>query len=137
MEKSFLVNGKEYHVLKLLGYGKSGYSYLAEYEENLVVLKKIHHEPCSYYTFGDKLDAEKYNYGRILNTNIRMPKMYEIDFENEIIIKEYIDGPTIYDLVLNDEMQDVYLEQVREMADLAKKHNLNIDYFPTNYCLRK
>ena len=48
---------KEFNALKLLGKGKGGYSYLVEDgNNNLFVLKKIHHEPCSYYSFPeDKL----------------------------------------------------------------------------------
>ena len=45
------VNGKEYRILKLLGKGKGGYSYLAESNQGKVVLKQIHHEPCDYYQF--------------------------------------------------------------------------------------
>ena len=52
MEDAMRVNEKEYRILKLLGHGKGGYSYLAEREGMLCVLKQIHHEPCAYYAFG-------------------------------------------------------------------------------------
>lgn len=57
MEK-MSVNGKDYEILKLLGHGKGGYSYLATDGSRNYVLKQIHHEPCSYYTFGNKIEAE-------------------------------------------------------------------------------
>ena len=41
-----MVNGIEYKIVKLLGHGKGGYSYLAERDGNFYVLKQIHHEPC-------------------------------------------------------------------------------------------
>lgn len=50
------VNGKNCSVIKLLGKGKGGYSYLASDGTNQYVLKQIHHEPCSYYQFGDKFN---------------------------------------------------------------------------------
>lgn len=56
MEK-MSVNGKDYEILKLLGHGKGGYSYLATDGSCNYVLKQIHHEPCSYYTFGNKIEA--------------------------------------------------------------------------------
>ena len=56
------VNGKEYRILKLLGKGKGGYSYLAESDQGKVVLKQIHHEPCDYYQFGNKIEAELNDY---------------------------------------------------------------------------
>lgn len=52
-----LVSGKSYEIIKLLGKGKGGYSYLAKGNLGLVVLKQIHHDPCSYYNFGNKIEA--------------------------------------------------------------------------------
>ena len=46
------VNGVEYRVIRLLGKGKGGYSYLVERDNCKYVLKQIHHEPCDYYQFG-------------------------------------------------------------------------------------
>ena len=37
------VNGVEYEIIRLLGRGKGGYSYLSEKEGKYVVLKQIHH----------------------------------------------------------------------------------------------
>ena len=76
MEK-LSVNGIEYQIIKLLGKGKGGYSYLAKREKKQVVLKQIHHEPCDYYTFGNKIEAERNDYQRLLNANIRIPKMLD------------------------------------------------------------
>lgn len=129
-----IVLGKTYKIIKLLGHGKGGYSYLVT--DNLgkeYVFKQIHHEPCSYYNFGNKIEAEKNDYDRLVNANVRIPKMISIDIENERIIKEYIDGDTIFDLVKNDKDVSIYLEQVRQMAEDAKNNGLNIDYFPTNF----
>lgn len=59
------VNGKNYSVIKLLGKGKGCYSYLASDGTNQYVLKQIHHEPCSYYQFGDKIQSELNDYNRL------------------------------------------------------------------------
>ncbi len=131
------VNGKEYTIIKLLGKGKGGYSYLAEKDGKQYVLKQIHHEPCDYYTFGNKIEAENYDYKRLLKAGIRIPEMLEIDIENERILKEYIEGDTIFDLVKKDVSVEPFMEQIREMADKAKKAGLNIDYFPTNFVVQK
>ena len=131
------VNQVEYKIVKLLGHGKGGYSYLAERDGKYYVLKQIHHEPCSYYSFGNKIEAEQNDYNRLLQTGIRLPKMLDIDLENERILKEYIDGPTIYELVKNDEMKDTYLMQMYEMAKAVYAFGFNIDYFPTNFIVRE
>ena len=35
--------------------------------------------------------------------------MFDVDISNERIVKEYIDGPTIYELVKNDAVDDAYV----------------------------
>lgn len=105
MNKEMTVNGKSYTIIKLLGKGKGGYSYLAESGNNRYVLKQIHHEPCDYYQFGNKLEAEIRDYRKLKEIGIKMPVMLETDVENERILKEFIDGDTIYQLVLEDKMK--------------------------------
>lgn len=129
------VNAAEYAVIKPLGHGKGGYSYLVTDGKQDFVLKQIHHEPCSYYQFGNKLEAECNDYKRLSQTGIRMPKLLAVDETNERILKEYVDGPTVYELVLKDEMKKCCLEQVRRMALQLAPFALNIDYFPTNFVL--
>ena len=132
------VNGTEYEIIRLLGHGKGGYSYLARINGDYVVLKQIHHEPCSYYSFDNKIEAERYDYERLKNAGIRIPKMLDIDIENERIIKEFIDGPTVFELVRDSEkeLDEAIFSQIREMAERAKSVGLNIDYFPTNFVLQ-
>ena len=131
------VNNKEYEVIKLLGHGKGGYSYLVKDENsNFYVLKQIHHEPCSYYTFGNKIESELNDYKTLSNVGIRLPKLIEVDIENERILKEYIDGETIDKYVLLDKMKEEYITQVRAMCQILYKNNLNIDYFPTNFVVQ-
>lgn len=127
------VRDKEYTVIRLLGHGKGGYSYLVSDGEREYVLKQIHHEPCDYYEFGNKLDTEKSDYGKLHKAGIRIPEMLDIDEANERILKEYIEGETIYELILEDKMKPDYLKQVRQMSALAYQAGLNIDYFPTNF----
>ena len=136
MENDVTVCGQTYRIVKLLGHGKGGYSYLAERDGRQVVLKQIHHEPCSYYSFGNKIEAERNDYGRLKNAGIRIPEMLAIDPENERIVKEYVEGETVFELVRSGRSADPYLPDVRDMAAKAKAAGLNIDYFPTNFVIR-
>ena len=136
MDKSVSVNGVEYEIIKLLGHGKGGYSYLASSQGQNVVLKQIHHEPCDYYSFGNKIDAERNDYKRLKDAGIRIPLMISIDDITERIVKEYIEGPTIFERVRDSLPVEPFLMQVREMAQKAKKAGLNIDYFPTNFVIQ-
>lgn len=130
------VNDKEYKIIKLLGKGKGGYSYLATDDEKEYVLKQIHHEPCDYYQFGNKIQSEINDYKKLMDIGIRMPKMLDMDIENERILKEYIVGDTIFEKVLNDEMKPEYFMQIKHMCELLYAKNINIDYFPTNFVVQ-
>lgn len=136
MEEKMLVNDKEYKIEKLLGKGKGGYSYLAADGAGQYVLKQIHHEPCDYYQFGNKIEAELNDYERLQKIGIRIPKMLAVDRERERILKEYIEGDTIYDLVKQDKMDAAYIEQIKEMCMLLYAAGTNIDYFPTNFVVQ-
>lgn len=136
MPEEMIVNGKPFTVERLLGKGKGGYSYLVRDGEARYVLKQIHHEPCDYYQFGDKLAAERGDYARLAAIGIRMPRLLDMDVERERILKEYIEGETAFELVRQDRMEPVYLEQVRAMCALLYPAGMNIDYFPTNFVVR-
>ena len=131
--KILTVNGIEYNIIKLLGKGKGGYSYLAERNGRTFVLKQIHHEPCDYYTFGNKIESELRDYERLLQIGIKMPKMIDVDIQNERILKEFIDGETIMSLVEQGKMKETYIDQVQDMCALLYPAGLNIDYYPTNF----
>lgn len=131
-----VVNGKEYEIVKLLGKGKGGYSYLADRGKRKYVLKQIHHEPCDYYQFGNKIESEINDYNRLKAIGIKIPAMLEVDRENERILKEFIDGDTIYELILRDKMEAAYVGQLRRMCGLLYAAHTNIDYFPTNFVVQ-
>ena len=106
------VNDKKFFIKQLLGKGKGGYSYLVENEQNEeFVVKQIHHEPCDYYNFGNKIEAEKNDYKRLCETGILI-------------------------LVKNDALPHDAILQLEDMAQKVKEFGLNIDYFPTNFVLQ-
>ena len=135
MEK-MTVNGREFEVLRLLGKGKGGYSYLVTDGEKRFVLKQIHHEPCDYYQFGNKLESELRDYARLQAIGVPMPALLETDVPQERILKEFIDGETIFELVRQERMQESYFEQIRALCRTLYAANTNIDYFPTNFVVQ-
>ena len=128
--------GKEYKVLRLLGKGKGGYSYLVTDGAGEYVLKQIHHEPCDYYQFGDKLASELADYEKLTAIGVPMPKLLAVDREQERLLKEYIPGDTVFDLVEKDRMKPEYVEQMVALCRRLYAAETNIDYFPTNFILR-
>ena len=134
--ESINVNNKSFRIIELLGKGKGGYSYLATDGERKYVLKQIHHEPCDYYQFGNKIEAEIRDYERLKRLGIRIPEMYDVDIFNERILKEYIEGETIAKLALRGEVKEEYIKQVKEMCGVLYPAGFNIDYYPTNFVVQ-
>ena len=130
------LNGKEFTVIRLLGKGKGGYSWLVTDGVGEYVLKQIHHEPCDYYQFGDKLASELRDYERLRAVGIPVPELLEVDEKQERILKEYISGDTVDTLVMEDRMEEAYFRQMEDMCRLLHAAGLNIDYFPTNFVVR-
>lgn len=133
MENVLTVNGTEYRVLRLLGKGKGGYSYLVTDGAQRYVLKQIHHEPCDYYTFGNKLEAELRDYEILRGLGIPLPRLLAADVPNERILKEYIEGPTVAELLESGHADPTWAQQVRAMCGLLYPAGWNIDYYPTNF----
>ena len=133
MNEIMTVNGKKYEVIRLLGKGKGGYSYLVTDGRKEYVLKQIHHEPCDYYQFGNKLESEIRDHDRLMKIGIRMPELYEIDEKEERILKEYIDGPTVMELAKTGKVPDECFAQIGDMCARLYANNTNIDYYPTNF----
>ena len=136
MIKQITINTKSFEVLQLLGKGKVGYSYLVTDGNNNYVAKQIHHEPCSYYQFGNKLESEMNDYNHLLDLGITMPKMLDVDVEKECILKEYIQGETIYEAVKQEKSITEAFTQIKAMCQKLYEADTNIDYFPTNFILQ-
>ena len=137
MDGAMDVCGRSFAVHRLLGKGKGGYSYLVSDDAGAYVLKQIHHEPCAYYQFGNKLESELRDYQTLKEVGVPMPKLLAVDEGKERILKEYIDGPTIYELVASDKMKTEYISQMEQMCEILYGHGLNIDYYPTNFVVSR
>ena len=135
MEK-MTVGGREFEVIRLLGKGKGGYSYLVTDGDAQYVLKQIHHEPCDYYTFADKLGSELRDYETLKGVGIPMPELLAVDTAQERLLKTYIDGDTVNVLVQENRMEPAYYAQIQAMCEKLCAANLNIDYYPTNFVVQ-
>lgn len=138
MEKSktMTVNGTPYDVIRLLGRGNGGYSFLVQSQTHpptRYVLKQIYYGPYDYYQYANKMQSEIQNYRKLRELGVKLPSLFDVDLERDRILKEYIDGPTVYELVLADQMRDDYLDQIRALAKRLAAKRLNINYFPTNF----
>ncbi|WP_162064019.1 phosphotransferase [Vibrio taketomensis] len=122
-------------IRKFLGKGKSGYSYLAESNDGKYVIKFMHYEPCAYYSFGDanKVELEVEAFEKLASLGIKVPRLIEANAEHNYLLKEYIEGDLVTELVIAGSLTDACVKQVFEMARALKEAELNIDYFPDNF----
>lgn len=133
MDAYLSVNGSPYRLVKLLGKGKGGHSFLVEKEGRTYVLKAIHHLPCEYYAFGDKLASEKADYVFLRGIGINVPHLYEIDEEKERIVKEFVPGVTIAEeITLGHDISEARAILESWLPNLYQ-NKTNIDYYPTNF----
>ena len=125
-------------VVRLLGKGKSGHSYLAEADNRQFVLKIMHDEPVAYYTFHDKkINLELSAYHRLKELNIPVPQLLGFDTDRQLLVKEFIDGKTASEYIAEGHISEYVIRQLFEMAERLKAEHLNIDYFPSNFVVRQ
>lgn len=125
-----LINEKDYTVISLLGHGKDGYSYLVTDGQGKYVLKQIAPEVLIH---DNPAATQEQGYQLLKKAGIRTPALLAVDRKRWRILKEYIEGPTAFELVLDNQLAPDTYQQIEDMSERALKEGVNIDYFPTNY----
>lgn len=130
----FRFNGQSILVKNQIGKGKSAYSFAAEYQERQCVFKLFHDEKASYYTFDrPKIDKELMDYEVLRHTSINTPSLILSHHDPDLIIKEMVEGPTLAQLIADNQITPDHIQAVRQMAHIAQPMGFNLDYFPTNF----
>ena len=123
-------------LIKRLGKGKSGVSFLGFCNGISVVFKEMHYEPCPYYNFSDnKVKLEINAFECLKKCNVPIPELLYHDVENNYLVKSYIDGKCGDLWVGEGNSSHGIIGQLFEIYENVKSHNLNIDYFPANFVI--
>jgi TP53 regulating kinase and related kinases len=134
--ESVETNNGSLKIIKSLGKGKSGYSYLAESEHKNLVLKVMHDEPVPYYSFEiDKVASESNAYELLKALNIPVPEMYTASLKGNYLIKEYIPGITGAEWIIGHNEGESVISQLFDMANTMERNKFNLDYFPSNFVI--
>lgn len=124
------------HIISTLGKGKSGISYKAQFQGRIVVYKQMHEEKVSYYNFTKpKIEHELEAYDILRCQDIHIPLLLKYDREEGYLVKEYIDGKTAAEMIVEGRPDDGIFRTMLEWEEKLKRNNLNIDYFPGNFVL--
>jgi hypothetical protein len=123
-------------LLQPLGKGKSGYSFLAQLNDQLVVFKRMHYEPCPYYTFSDnKVQLEVQANARLQQAGIPIPALIGFDLEQQYLIKTYVAGLVGHEWLAQGGQDETVIEQLFSISAKMRAQGLNIDYFPANFVI--
>ena len=132
--QKIIANGNTYEITGLIAKGKGGYTYLAKTGNTAVAIKQIHYEPCDYFQFEDnKLNSELRDYKTLHDLGIPMPALLFYSEEEQYLIKEYIPGGTLADIIAENQLNEKHISQIFDMCRKLYPNGLNIDYFPTNF----
>ena len=127
-----------YEILKILGKGKTGISYLVNKNQEQFVLKVMNKDVPDYEKQLEIFRGEKFSYERMSKIGEGVPKLYEFNEENNYLVKEYIDGVCASDLAANgygknNGLTDFHFELIFDLHKRFKQVGIHVDYFPTNF----
>lgn len=81
-------------------------------------------------------DNFKFAAKRLKNCGIITPKVLEIDKKNYRVLAEYIEGPTAFEMIAENELEDSILEQVFNNNFRARYNHLRLDFNPEKFRIR-
>jgi predicted Ser/Thr protein kinase len=123
-------------LLKKLGKGKSGVSYLADFNGSEAVFKEMRYEPCPYYSFtGNKVEHEINAYNFLIKCGIPVPELIGYNAEKNYLIKKYINGVCGDEWAASKSEDENVIEALFAVAEKAMNNGINIDYFPANFVI--
>ena len=122
----------------LLGKGKSGHSWLATCGNGQVVFKRMHHEPCPFYDFGDrnKVEMEVAAYQYLQPFALNLPQLLCACPAEDYLLKSYVEGVVATHAVIDGTLGDDTLSALFQLARRCQDAQINLDWFPDNFVIR-
>lgn len=124
MSKIFYIDGREYFFIKNLSNSNANNIFLLQDSDTLYVYKKLNSQI---------FDFELYSYNMLKKFKINIPNLIFIDKENKIILREYIQGENIQELIKQKKINQDTLMEIFSISELLNINNFNIDYKPENF----
>ena len=130
------IAGKEALLFELIKQGTNGDTYLAEYNDKVVIVKQLYDAVCDRFEDKTLIESELEGYNILKTAGIKVPNIIAYDEEALCIVKEYIQGPTILQMIQNHEDIDQYIPQAQAIEETLKPLNCTADFFPNNFVVR-
>lgn len=131
----FSVNGHKFDVIEFLGKGWTCKTWLVTDGVKRCALKKIldTYEPDRKKEIVEKSCLD---YATLKEAGIPVPKLLEVDYENGIILKEYIQGEVAFNYIAKRKKAERILEQIREIFNKAELFGIELDYKSFNFVVK-
>lgn len=122
MKQIFEIKRKEFSVIEPLG----EHSFKVERKGKIYFLKdySFNHDAFIHY-----IKAEN----KLKTSGIKIPKLYLYDKNKYLVVTEYIEGQSILEMLMQDDLPDIVFEQVFIMNFLMKRNHTAINFDPVYF----
>ena len=100
-----VADGILYKIIKLIGKGQAGYSYLSKANEQYFVIKIFDDDNNIIENIQNKYNKEIEAYYVLLNIGLPIPKLIYKNEKEHYLIKEYIDGDTLAQIIWKNNLK--------------------------------
>ena len=122
MNEIIEIKRKEYEVIEQIG----DHSFKVERKGQFYFMKKFEDDPAGFEKF---VDAEH----SLRVSGVTNPKCFLYDKKLRIVILEYVEGESCFDLLLKEDLPETIIELMFKTFWYAKNDRLALDYSPKNF----
>ena len=122
MQEIIEIRRKEFTVLEKIGER----SFKVERKGKTYFLKKFENDKDGFESFEKSQLILK-------NSGIKIPKVYLWDKKTMIAVVEFIEGPTAFDILVKNDLEEKYIEKVFKDLWYARTARIYLDFDPRNF----
>lgn len=75
-----------------------------------------------------------YAYKRISSSGISCPKLIQKDKKTGVLLYEYFEAPTIYEILSKEDLSEKIIEKIFTVNYYCKCNNISVSFNPQHYC---
>lgn len=118
---------KEYTIIRVLKEHPDYYMYICTRNNKMHTIRE--------YKSKERYMEEVENIRLLNKMDINVPELEAVNENEKIIIREYLPGLSVCDLLMKGELDWSHLQLIRTMALRFEDCGLSLDYFPTNFII--
>lgn len=72
---------------------------------------------------------------RLQISGVRIPKIKKIDKKNQLVLMEYVQGKSVFETLLTQDLGEPYFQQIFEASWYADHEKITLDFYPHNWIM--